>query len=997
MDADTVAQLVKAATDAAAAAAKAASSSSAPTHIGRLVKQPTQFGAVSSEQEHREWRQWKLRFTSWIALQSPPMYEMLDRVEAHPDSEVAMVDLDPEQTAISLQLHSLLLAYTQGNAFRIVEEVRDCCGGEAYRRLLCENEPRTTSRAAAIMECIMSYQPSSKDLSIRQRVAEIEVLFDTYRSTTGSEVDNIMKVAILMRLLKPELKRHVQLQISDTTTYAKVRDLITDYDRATASWAVETVRPVGGIAAGDGVTPMEVDRVNKGKGKDKGKGKGKGKGKDQFAKGKGKDKGKGKQTGSSQYEQQQRGKGKEANKGKGNMVAMRQSCATFVANLAMLPVTVGKDRRMSGMLFLVGKVAIIMYNFEEQSNSVSESQPFWMHDQKKYFVQTVACGSTCFHDMEQQTVGVDQHDMEHSRVEHFDISLSDNDGNWDTSSFEHSFMNLTGMPDLHVWNCNAVSSGEPDLQDYVPHEDFSGDMPVVVDTGADISVAPLWCRDFNADIRNASGELMPTEAMRRLSVRVQDDSGTHLDFTDFFAISNVRQPILAVGQILHVLGQPSLQSPDGAVNIRLQFRHNSLEVSGRVHAIQVRPVEVSRGSRDPEPATIPERPELCVGQFVKLGDAWSELAPGWNVLPAGHVVHLEQKTDKLTDPHPVWKSRPYRTCLASMDGKDWKVITLNEAWGNLADAQAVYTGVPRRLITVVTEKPLELKTLWMSKEEMEAILVEQQDQALEESVEPKPVEGEVDDEEAEVPGFADVDLPTVEVEGVPIDAAPNRLIVNGEEITAESSLRKMREAAKFLKVAIGGAKSKVWAKLVNCHLQAAAGAVDAAAALALRGEQVDPVMRARPREPSVRERELHEVTHQPYMPWCEACVASRADAHPSAVEPDDDVQDMAVIQCDFMYPGNEADEEKSADAPGADEAEGSKWLVAADKHSHALLCVPVEQKGGSSLARMVQELYNFILRVSSTAVTIQGDQEPALQAVLRGVQQMRDRQQFGRS
>ena len=178
--------------------------------------------------------------------------------------------------------------------------------------------------------------------------------------------------------------------------------------------------------------------------------------------------------------------------------------------------------------------------------------------------------------------------------------------------------------------------------------------------------------------------------------------------------------------------------------------------------------------------------------------------------------------DKLTDPHPVWKSRfwPYRTCLASMDGKDWKVITLNEAWGNLADAQAVYTGVPRRLITVVTEEPLELKTLWMSKEEMEAILVEQQDQVLEESVEPKPVEGEVDDEEAEVPGFADVDLPAVEVEGVPIDAAPNRLIVNGEEITAESSLRKMREAAKFLKIAIGGAKSKVWAKLVNCHLQA---------------------------------------------------------------------------------------------------------------------------------------------------------------------------------
>ena len=109
---------------------------------------------------------------------------------------------------------------------------------------------------------------------------------------------------------------------------------------------------------------------------------------------------------------------------------------------------------------------------------------------------------------------------------------------------------------------------------------------MVVDTGADISVAPLWCRDFGVECAMINA--------RQLSVRVQDDSGTHLDFTDFFAISNVRQPILAVGkllrhgwQILHVLGQPSLQSPDGAVNIRLQFRHNSLEVSGRVHAIQV--------------------------------------------------------------------------------------------------------------------------------------------------------------------------------------------------------------------------------------------------------------------------------------------------------------------------------------------------------------------------------------------------------------------------
>ena len=49
--------------------------------------------------------------------------------------------------------------------------------------------------------------------------------------------------------------------------------------------------------------------------------------------------------------------------------------------------------------------------------------------------------------------GVDQRNMEHSRVEHFNILLFDNDGFWDTSllSIRHEHW----MPDLHV--CNLIS------------------------------------------------------------------------------------------------------------------------------------------------------------------------------------------------------------------------------------------------------------------------------------------------------------------------------------------------------------------------------------------------------------------------------------------------------------------------------------------------------------------------------------------------------------
>ena len=45
--------------------------------------------------------------------------------------------------------------------------------------------------------------------------------------------------------------------------------------------------------------------------------------------------------------------------------------------------------------------------------------------------------------------------------------------------------------------------------------------------------------------------------------------------------------------------------------------------------------------------------------------------------------------------------------------------------------------------------------------------------------------------------------------------------------------------------------------------------------------------------------------------------------------------------------------------------EDKKWpvLVAADKFSHAILVVPAEQNGGHSSQRLVQELYNFTVKV----------------------------------
>jgi hypothetical protein len=114
-----------------------------------------------------------------------------------------------------------------------------------------------------------------------------------------------------------QLKTWLQLQVSETTTYSKVREMILLYDASTTRWSEQMVLGSdNATASGDGPVPMEIDRIQqKGKSKGKGKSKDKGYGKGQT---KGKQKGKdskGKAKGSDQ--KGSKGNAGERSKGKG--------------------------------------------------------------------------------------------------------------------------------------------------------------------------------------------------------------------------------------------------------------------------------------------------------------------------------------------------------------------------------------------------------------------------------------------------------------------------------------------------------------------------------------------------------------------------------------------------------------------------------------------------------------------------------------------------------
>ena len=221
--------------------------------------------------------------------------------------------------------------------------------------------------------------------------------------------------------------------------------------------------------------------------------------------------------------------------------------------------------------------------------------------------------------------------------------------------------------------------------------------------------------------------------------------------------------------------------------------------------------------------------------------------------------------------------------------------------------------------------------------------------------------------------------------------------MDGQTVTADSTLAVMRKAAVFWGLAKGGSKTKVWTRLVGHELHLRRDALNAAA----RESEVEvPVHTlAQPREPTEAEKALHEATHQPYQSWCQACVMSRAldDKHVS--EPVDVLEESkaTVIQVDFCYITKEDTDPEVAVAEGSlgqpvvEGPEQSKYtmLVAADRDSRAVLVVPAEQKGKSSAKRLVQGLFEFSLQVGLQDVILQGDNEPSIRSLLNGVKVLR--------
>ena len=287
----------------------------------RHVKTPDIFKPDTRDQELKQWNDWKFGFINYVKSIEPNMAGSMKMVEDNLNGDFTFDDMTDETKAMAVRLYAVLTSYLRNRPLKLVRHIRHENGFEAWQRLLKEMQPATRARALALLTQLSRVQ-FAEGKTISEQLPQYETIITEYERISGHTYADDAKVASILQAVPPHLRAHLQLWISDETTYEQVKNKVMELEALATRWDSSNSLSLPTRMSMDEATPMEVDYIRGEKGK---KG-GKGKSKDQKGKTKGKEKGKMKtdgkgswksnDTGRSQWEKGGFGKkGKSPDKG----------------------------------------------------------------------------------------------------------------------------------------------------------------------------------------------------------------------------------------------------------------------------------------------------------------------------------------------------------------------------------------------------------------------------------------------------------------------------------------------------------------------------------------------------------------------------------------------------------------------------------------------------------------------------------------------------------
>ncbi|CAE7289458.1 unnamed protein product [Symbiodinium sp. CCMP2592] len=976
---------------------------------------------ANREEELRTWKDWQFQLVTWLTAHDSKYAGDLDDIEDDVVEDHALMAADKVQR--SQRLFGVLVSLLKGRPLLLVKGFeKERAGFEAMRVLRREMEPKERARSLALLRQLASW--TFKEGNVHEQLVQFEDAVASYESSSGKSYPPDLQIATVVANLREPLRSQVQLRMTSTTEYSNLREWILQYESVNAPWA-STLPMKGGSpgfgGGGGGAQPMEVDVV---KGKD-GKGKkgkdGKGdkgkkgqqpswKGQQQPWKGQQQQPWKGQQQQPWKGQQQQPWKGqqqqpswkgqqqqpwksntwdKQAAKGKGKQQC--HNCGQYGHWKWECP-TKGK-----GKVNQVDAAATAVPS-SSQSTASGATQPSTataLQRSMNYNVNRIEVNDAppFFEDT--------THLFDISAMGVFQMDATDHDGNWTLETNEPN-----ANCDLYAQvpgNVLAVQAQPVQVE-------------VVVDSGADVSVAPLRFAGCGSEgppseitMHDAQGRLIPERGTRLLDVKVEDTAGNMVTIRERFSIARVSSLILSLGRLLrwgwqlgHESGMPVISREGTRIPIRL--RRNTLTVMGFVSLISLAG-QVPAASGCVNALGVSDD----MGRLPAAAEGLAHQA-GWHILGSGLPFLVVHKAKRVSLEESLWNTG------------DWPWMALfvrQEPAERLPKAGDLWTQMYAMETTEFDNSPKEL-------EELNADLKSAYDYAILLHVEQLPTDLLTNPrdffEEPPNDYGGGVVLPADESGGGVGDdgmqggvgigrdmeeEVPDGEVLEGVALSVETPLKELRELCSRQGLPTSGGKNKILKRLKQHHeILEHKLASELAHKLFLEEARPPDVPRA-PRLPSARQQELHNVTHQPFAAWCPACVAGRAKASPH--KPREEAKDgpdlekgaMPVIQIDYGYTftrrrNQETDEGDCEAEPGPEDVDLQDQygltLFGVESTTGWQLAIPVLQKGAGALRRVTEQLVRASMQISPAGpVMFQGDPEASIKQIINSVVACRSR------
>ncbi|CAE7886457.1 unnamed protein product [Symbiodinium sp. KB8] len=1034
------------------------------------------FKPATREEELRGWKEWWFGFSTYVCGHDGAYEDDFKGIDLNVEVDHSLMsDAEVER---SRKLYSLLCSLLKGRPLLLIKGLESSKNGlEAIRLLRLAMEPQEKTRSLALLRQLATWTFQS-GVGLQEQIVKYEEALKMYEDASGKEYPQEMVLATVVNGLKDPLRSQVQMRLTNRTTYAEVKEWVMQFENLNAPWSSSLQGGRG--QRRDEPQPMEIDAIKgkPGKGKDKGS-----KGKDKNGKpGKGKDKGKGKgkpgegkgwsswnswQDSGSKWKQQPGG-WKQYGDGSSSAGGWSNGGSWGSGTWNTGKDTKGKTGKGKGGGCNICGDPRHWKNECPKAKGKGVSQV----EQQASSASSVAAASTSASSLPSSASalrGQANYGINHvsafdcgtppgCRVtEVFDISELEDEGEFSLEGPEVLMISAVGL---------SVGSGAFPFPAGIPvfsmdHTDGDGqytvagdaqevcqvlavigqaqEIDVVIDSGADVSVAPLHFRNFGCPTRrsgivmqDAQGKQITEVDTRILEVGVQTLAGDEVTIKERFCIAKLRSTIISLGRLLRAgwllgdeAGRPVIHKGPHKVPIRL--RRNTLTVGAMISEVaapseeeEAEPTEKAGHKKGTEVPNTERGVNMLT--FDDIGPLPPELedvvqVPGWHIVPSGLPVLVTHATEELELERFLWNSDDWCWLAVFVKIEASKGLPkAGDAWVQaLAEIDEELAGKHDTVVVLhVDELPKNL-------------LTEPRDYFKE------PFGGEVVVPAGDNGAGVGEDPMEVVGEGRTHEREQADEIEEGVRLEEATPLKELRELCGKLGLPKSGGKPKVLRRLRDYYetLEKRLSS-EIARKMYQESERLPDVPRL-PKLPSATQQELHNVTHHPFAAWCEACVLGRSKqtAHPKA-DPEQPVEEARKgprIEIDYCYTFTkhrhelqegednepraadqraEGDGDDAARRPEAEDPERKAenpdegkvdyrdqyglTLVAAESSTGWLLAIPVLEKGAGALKRVVEQLVRLSLQVApGQSVLFQGDPEPSIRQIINACEACRAR------